>query len=318
LDSNAFNICLDIRTESGEVEEWFPLLQAARRRMERIIAEDPWPDWPASTFSTLSAGNIATGLPDGVDDIYIAIIVQPIDGFDGLFASAGPNVVFPGNEIAAGSIAIDPEDIQRVLDNNIFENLMLHEIAHVLGVGTLWNTNDFLDGDTYTGANALAAWRDIGCSGDLPVEPGLGQHWDNDCLAQELMTPLFRFNRPSPLSTITLGAFEDLGYVVNPDEADTYGTDDLGTCGNSCPAVGRRMQATNETLSAPKLSREGEVAILNAAAEQFRQRERRMKEERLESGPVQSYGLDTISFVYQENGSFFSRIISRADAESYM
>jgi hypothetical protein len=288
--------------------------------MERIIAEDPWPAWPLSAYQTLGVANIATELPQQpVDDIYIAVLEQELDGEGNLFASAGPNLVFAGNQIAAGSITIDPEDLQRVLDNDIFELLMLHEMAHVLGVGTLWTSNGFIDGDTYTGTNALAAWNDIGCSGDLPLEENLRQHWNEDCLEQELMTPFFRFNRPAPLSTITMGAFEDLGYVVNLSEVDAYGTANLGDCGNFCPEAGRRMQATNATLPAiPKLSQEGEVAILKAAAESFRQRERRMIEERLEPGPTQSYEPDTISFVYQENASFFSRIISRADAESYM
>ena len=39
-DPEKFNICLDISSESGDVEEWFPLMVQAKERWERIIAQD--------------------------------------------------------------------------------------------------------------------------------------------------------------------------------------------------------------------------------------------------------------------------------------
>lgn len=79
---------------------------------------------------------VATEVPEnGVDDIYVAIIVGNIDGPGGRYAEAGQTLVTNDGRIAAGSLKIDPNDIQLVLDRNIFDWLMLHELAHVLGVG---------------------------------------------------------------------------------------------------------------------------------------------------------------------------------------
>eukprot|EP00977_Amphora_coffeiformis_P008603 scaffold1953_cov176-Amphora_coffeaeformis.AAC.21 len=40
FDDSRFNICLDISSESGEVEEWFQLLVEAKERWERVITEE--------------------------------------------------------------------------------------------------------------------------------------------------------------------------------------------------------------------------------------------------------------------------------------
>jgi len=103
----------------------------AADRWERIIAADPWGPWGAQVLSNLPAEVIATEIPaEGVDDIYIAIFEEDIDGRGGLFALAGPDLMM-GDQIIAGSIQIDPNDIDVAIENQIFLPLMLHEIGHV-------------------------------------------------------------------------------------------------------------------------------------------------------------------------------------------
>ena len=147
-DPSRFNICLDIASESGEVEEWFRFVVQAKQRWERIIASDPWGPWPSSSYTTLPLEDVATQRPsDSLDDIYISVIVKEIDGKGKRFAEAAPTRLLAGPKILAGTISIDPDDIQDVLDNGIFYELMLHEFGHVLGLGTVSATLCLIDPD---------------------------------------------------------------------------------------------------------------------------------------------------------------------------
>lgn len=308
FDKTAFNICLDISSLSGEPEPWFELVIQAAARWERIIKDDPWGPWSKDILEYLPKSSIATTLPEsGVDDIYISVFESDIDGKGGLFALAGPDLILGDNKIVAGSIQIDPNDIDTALDKNVFLPLLHHEIAHVLGFGTMWEEHGLMDGERYIGVHAREAWeREIGCSGDLPLSEN---HWNEECIQNEFMTPFFRFNRPAPVSSLTMGALEDLGYVVNRDEEDPFGLSDLGECGDACPEAsnGRSLQEyKNATVTSKTnwLSAEGEQAVLAAAARRFRQ---------TSLGPSRS---GVVSLLYQENQSFHSRIVSRSQTET--
>ena len=138
FDDSRFNICLDITSDSGEVESWFPLLIAAKERWERIITVDRWGPFSQAFLSSIPEGTLtpATGYPTGgVDDIYVAVKVGDLGGLGGRYAEAGQ--VSSGSNIVAGEIVIDRNDIETALNEEIFEGLMLHELGHVLGLGTV-------------------------------------------------------------------------------------------------------------------------------------------------------------------------------------
>eukprot|EP00977_Amphora_coffeiformis_P009716 scaffold2235_cov167-Amphora_coffeaeformis.AAC.5 len=191
IDDTRFNICLDISSASGEIEEWFPLMAEAADRWERLISSDPWGPWDPSSFDSLNSAFVATQKPaNTIDDIYVSVLVGPIDGGGGRFAEAGPdlfNTLDDGTrEILAASIKIDEADLQNVLKNGIFKDLMLHELGHVLGLGSLWRNGVHTSGAEYIGEKGVLAWRDIGCVGPLPfVSLGDRSHWNEDCLKNE-------------------------------------------------------------------------------------------------------------------------------------
>lgn len=110
----------------------------------------------------------------------------------------------------------------------------LHEIGHVLGLGTLWTNQHLLAGvgvagdaenRHFTGALALAAWRIAG--GDrwrgpaVPVEAD-DNHWKRAAFGDELMTPTWRRGAARPLSEVTIQALADMGYTVDVSQADPY------------------------------------------------------------------------------------------------
>ena len=105
--------------------------------------------------------------------------------------------------------------------------IALHEIGHVLGIGTIWDDSGMLrdlGADThFAGPQAIAAF-DQPCGGaryggaKVPTEPD-GAHWRDSVLSLELMSPFIDNQR---ISEVTLGALSDLGYSVDLSAADPY------------------------------------------------------------------------------------------------
>jgi hypothetical protein len=185
-----------------------------------------------------------------VPDFKISIdaSVVPDDGVGGVLASAGPDFAtcsigagFNANigtcnanggivYTTAGSMNFDSADIDSLAAGgaNFGEggllDVIIHEMAHVLGFGTLWGLNNlYVDGTgQYTSANTLAAYQ-AECDATatfVPVEldggPGTANgHWDEQdfaCGGGEIMTGFI--SNPNYLSATTLAAFEDLGYTI--------------------------------------------------------------------------------------------------------
>lgn len=66
----------------------------------------------------------------------------------------------------------------------------------------------------------------------MELEGGSGtrcSHWDETCLGIELMTGYVNGATKFPLSKITIGSLEDMGYKVDYSKADSYGRSDLAT-----------------------------------------------------------------------------------------
>ena len=110
----------------------------------------------------------------------------------------------------------------------------MHEMAHVIGFGTIWSDLGLLQGagtvnPLFVGANAMREYGIL--KGDsspsaVPVAntggPGTrDSHWREAIFVNELMTGWLG-SGVNPISKITIGSFEDLGYQVNYEAADNY------------------------------------------------------------------------------------------------
>lgn len=146
-----------------------------------------------------------------------------IDGPGGSLGQATWDRLAPDGLPDRGFVEIDAADLAAY--GGMLYGITLHEIGHVLGVGTLWSHRGLIAGaDTsnpaYVGPNAV---REYG--GPVPVEAGYGPgsalaHWRESVFGRELMTPAL--NAPHPLSRVTVASLADLGYGVNLDAADPF------------------------------------------------------------------------------------------------
>ena len=204
-------------------------------------------DLPSFESAPLTTATTCTEYPATIDDLYLCGVSASIDGPGQVLGSAGPEFIRTSSGLTiSGSMTFDTADIDGLRADGTFLGVVKHEMAHVLGMGTLWQNAGLYDGFSgayKSGTIAESEWRNIGCTGPLPVEldgePGTaGAHWDDVCLKDEIMTG-FR-SGDTPLSRITIGSLSDLGYTVNFEAADPFGIADLGSCGSFCPAAGRR------------------------------------------------------------------------------
>lgn len=139
----------------------------------------------------VSSGSSYAGMPSGTPLTTVFITADLFQGqVGGLLGSAGPTEVAIDSSgfvlTTDGEMEFDSADAQNLVNQGRFDDVVLHEIGHVLGFGTLWENNNLyvLDSGEFLGANATAAWQsEFGQMGTPDVElsggPGTANgHWD--------------------------------------------------------------------------------------------------------------------------------------------
>ena len=207
-----------------------------------------------------------------IDDLRIYVDITPIDGPLGTLGQAGPCQIRMTSQLPVlGFIQLDADDVTGLEQNGDLVDVILHEMGHVLGIGTLWGNFDTLlvnpslpsnpGADThFAGAAAIAAFDAAGGTAytggaKVPVDnqADVGSsdaHWRETVLRLELMTPELQPGVTNPLSAITTESLADLGYSVDSSGADPF------TGAFSAPArlivAGRRViNLENDTYRGP-------------------------------------------------------------------
>ncbi|NNF54633.1 MAG: hypothetical protein HKN03_09365 [Acidimicrobiales bacterium] len=158
-----------------------------------------------------------------------------IDGPAGILGQAGPVLLRPGSMLpATGVMQFDSGDLAQLERRNGLIDVIIHEMGHVLGIGTLWSTKRLIrgsgtDNPVFVGANAQEVFGvilDAGGPTPVPIANtgGAGTregHWRESVFGNELMTG-FLNDGPNPLSALTIASLADLGYEVNEAVADRF------------------------------------------------------------------------------------------------
>ncbi len=215
-----------------EVKQAFE--NAAARWAEAIVGD--LPDVTASIPAGACGNDTAFNGP--VDDLVIFVKVGAIDGPGGILGQAGPCYLRGGSYLPyAGTMAFDAADLDGMKQNGTLTGVILHEMGHVLGIGTLWDAFGYLSHDAsscqnsthveYTGTQGVTEWHALGGGGAVPVENtgGAGTkcgHWREATFGDELMTGWVSPGDRTPMSRVTVASLEDLGYRVDYAAADPY------------------------------------------------------------------------------------------------
>jgi hypothetical protein len=150
-------------------------------------------------------------------------------------------------------MSFDTADLDRMEANNTLTDVILHEMGHVLGFGTLWSRMNLISGagtvnSVFVGANAMREYAVLTSRPTptpVPVEnmgrPGTRDgHWRESVFGHELLTG-FLSGATRPVSRVSVAAFEDMGYEVDYTAAAAFALPtalflaEMGILGNRGP-----------------------------------------------------------------------------------
>ncbi|WP_170572142.1 leishmanolysin-related zinc metalloendopeptidase [Ruegeria atlantica] len=223
-------------------------------------------DWPEDLKSVfIASADYLASLIDGdiedavdgegniYDDLVIMADLDAIDGEGGVLGQAGPTGIRSDTGLPAiGEMTFDEADALAYHDAGQFDDIVLHEMMHVMGLGTLWDyyglvstvvddngtrrpTDDTVT-SLYNGDAANSEYVGYFTEDDfLLVETDggsgtAGGHWDEEAYQDELMTGYIgyladdgTYDATNYLSDWSVASLEDLGYVLT---AGAAGIDD--------------------------------------------------------------------------------------------
>lgn len=210
----------------------------AKARWESVITNDV-----QDLSVNYSPGMYATcpAIREVIDDLLIFVSVDSIDDVGNIVGQAGPCLLRNGGPddftALAGAMTFDIADLDDLDTQGLLEDVILHEMGHVLGIGVLWDTllvpSNCASGTVdpyFQGPLTIAAFDAAGGTGyagnKVPVEDtgGTGTvcaHWRDTVHDNELMTGWIN-SGTNPLSAITVQSLADMGYSVNLAAADAY------------------------------------------------------------------------------------------------
>jgi len=316
-DTSKYNIDLSLEVRDPKNADAY--LSARAKWMELIVG-----DLPSITSDEIgNADDCVNDFPANVDDLHICARDAEIDGPGGILGQAGPfwgrNDDMTGKltTVVTGGMEFDIADVEMMVVDGTWDSVILHEMGHVFGIGTIWGltglVNDNLD---YLGEHAISVWvDDWGCASSAPpVEKDggdgtAGGHWDEGCLKTELMTGFAEVaGTDMPVSTLTIASLQDMGYTVDYDAADDYDGSDT-TC---CFASGGIDSIVPSQPSKPPLSDIGRATAVAYGRKVLSENQRppSIVDEELDSPLVYVGDLFTV-ILMEENGHIYDVLVTK-------
>lgn len=235
-------------TPTGTVATAF---DAAVARIGQIILNDlpaakvGSKDTPFELTKCSASMSGTSAIEEVIDDLVIYAKVEAIDGVGKTLGSAGPCLTrVNGGLTVLGIMRFDSADLTDLANKGRLNAVILHEMLHIVGIGTLWSRRGILADSglptvRVTGSLAAAACvNDHGgaavCTGNavpaencLNLDPSLScgagtvdSHWRESVFQNELMTGYLQ--GANPLARMTIQSLADLGYTVDLSFAEAY------------------------------------------------------------------------------------------------
>jgi len=196
--------------------------------------------YAAKRWTKIIIGDLPSVVVDGevIDDLLILANGVNIDGPGGILGQAGPTHLRPVSAgayaylPAKGIMSFDTADLAVMQANGTLEDVITHEMGHVIGIGAISNSKGFVaDASTtnpkFAGLNAKKQFGLLRGSRPTPVPlenaegPGTRYgHWAESVFKNEAMTTGIGTNKR--ISKVTVGSLKDLGYRVNINAAQPY------------------------------------------------------------------------------------------------
>ncbi|CAN0028972.1 unnamed protein product [Pylaiella littoralis] len=222
-------------TATAELPEFFITVEflGTWTQGRKDVFQDAATRWAEVLTHIPCTGTSGNGRAAG--ELLITSTLEPIDGASGTLGFAGPSGIWGDCRgiSYAGEMTFDIDDIAVLEQEGTFGGVILHEMGHVIGSGTLWGECSECD------SSGSAAWKcplaaevyndlagnPAGTSADIiELDGGSGTrcgHFSEDKFENELMTGFVNAG-VMPLSKLTCASLADGGYVVKADMVDAY------------------------------------------------------------------------------------------------
>jgi len=173
----------------------------------------------------------------------------------------GPCVVRSNGLPLLGTVSLNLLTYNALSDRKL-DDLIQHEVGHVLGLGTIWGRAAFSGlvlGDTgsadpiFVGPAALSAFSRLGRSGrftgrPVPIQLRVLGHWRSDAFGGEVMAPSL-IAAAQPTSSVSVAALRDLGWTVETEAYDDYELPDAVLSPGVSPRVQSAQPLADQSLS---------------------------------------------------------------------
>jgi hypothetical protein len=217
----------DPATEEEFPADYRAVFQAQADRIQQMITAGLVP----LNLNGVNCGQApdAVRLDETVHGLIILASIRDLGG-GGILAQSGPCIVRSRSRLPLVSVMrFNSQTIGTYFGNGALGPVVLHEMFHTVGFGTIWQDlgrlRDMTSPDpAFTGARALSAAKTFNEAPpvwvSLPVEPGdmAGtslSHWRESTFGTELMTGFVQ-SGTNPLSAMSIASLSDLGYQVDP------------------------------------------------------------------------------------------------------
>ena len=210
--ASGFNITIEFK--GTWTQAYYDIFVSAADRLTSLITGE------LQDVSVRTKGGVKV-----VDDILITAELGAIDGLYGILGQAGPTAVRTSNSLpATATMKFDIADVD-AMGLDAFADVVLHEMSHSLGFGSIWDRLGLVSNGLYTGQNALDEFLAMGGSGaGIPVEQDggagtAGSHWDEETFTNELLTGYLNDGQ-NYFTAMSAASFADLGYTIRADYAN--------------------------------------------------------------------------------------------------
>lgn len=220
-------------------QEYRDVFRAQAERIERTITAG----LPPLNVAGVSCGSGADEIPirEEVHGLLILVSIRSDLG-TGTLAQSGPCIIRSRSGLPVVAVLrFNSAYISDYHQNGQLETVVLHEMFHTLGFGTVWCEKKLLSGaresggecsalPIFTGRQAIsaakaqngapAAWTSLPAE-DLGGAGTVLSHWRESVFHSELMTGWVEPTpAANPLSAMTIASLADLGYPVDLSQAD--------------------------------------------------------------------------------------------------
>jgi hypothetical protein len=208
-------LTIEVRFLGGLTSSQEAVFTSAAERWMEIITEDLPP--------VRVGADVVTGVRIDAQGQLIDGPGKPGEG--NILGQASPSAIrSPSLLPATGFMQFDSFDLASLEASGQLEDVIIHEMGHVLGIGSLWQRHGLVrqagtNNPVFLGRAAAAEWSAlIGETNRLIAAPianeggpgSAGAHWRESRLMNELMSP--RINSGvNPISRLSIASLQDLG-----------------------------------------------------------------------------------------------------------